>query len=445
MASPNVLSPRVVRPETRQQRVTRSPSQPFGLIWKPWQIQPCGIFPVFPGETMTSQMVQFQFWTDPLKANLKNTPWTMEYFSYYVKFRDLPGWEVATDGPGKDLVDMIESDESISSLADADGNAWTYCAPGGVDFLLEATKRVVEVYFREDGQAWDKATVDGVPLAAVRPPANRDVMNKLAAATVVDNLTQVPNNFGSEWWQALQDMAAHKELLSDGSTNEVSMDYEDIVRASGGRAVVRNPDREDLHVPELLGYVRHWGYPVNTVEPSTGTPAVAFGSRIKQAQRKMFRFPEFGWICNYVLLRPKVFWKNQEGLFAGMMQQRGEWMMPYRDHATSQGFLSIDDTNGPLKTVMTTDENYMVDLRDLFAGGEQFLNYAPAAANDAVVTLPEADYDRDYPTSTDVMAVFSNTTDGRIRANGVVDISFKTFPPIVGTGQPTGRVLQDWA
>lgn len=446
MASPNVLSPRVIRPHTRAMpRVTRSPSQPFGLIWKPWQIQPCSMLPVVAGETLTSLMVQCQFWTDPLKAVLKNTPWTFEYFTYYVKFRDLPGWETATDGIGKDLVDMIESGESIAGHQDADGNAWTYCPPGGVDFLLEATKRIVEVYFREDGQAWNAATADNVPLAAIRPPSSKDVMYKLGELPI-DVKTEVPPTFGSEWWQALQDMATAKELLSDGTTSTVSMDYEDIVRASGGRAVVRNPDREDLHVPELVAYARHWDYPVNTVEPSTGVPAVAFGHRLRQKMSKAYRFSEFGWLCSYVLARPKVFWKNQEGMFAAMMQDRTNWFMPAEDLQTAQGFLAVGNGTGPLKATMdTANQDYMVDLRDLMRGGEQFLNYAPVATSDAVVTLPEVDFDRDYPTATDVMAVFSDTTNGRIRANGVVDASLRTAPPIVGAGQPTGRQLTEWA
>lgn len=429
MASPRVLNPVVQRPSTRDvQRVTRQPSTPFSLIWKPWQIQPCAFFPVLPGESLTSMMLQMQFWTDPLKATLKNTPWVFEYFSFYVKFRDLPGWESSADGLGRDLIQMIESAESLAANQDADGNAFTYCPPGGIDYCLEALKRVTEVYFREDGQAWDKMTVDGVPLAHAHFGTRRDVLERLTTAAAEDRRVAMPTHVGGELMQAYMDYAAQR----NASNAELqAMDYEDIVRSAGGRAVVRDVDREDLHVPELLVYSRHFDYPVNTVEPSTGVPAVAFGHRVKQQMRKAFRFGEFGWIMCCVLVRPKVLWLNQQGLFAAMMQSRTDWFMADDDPDRDSHFVTIDDATGPLKAIMDTpNTDYTIDWRNLLWSGEQFVNYAPAQASDAFVTLPEADTDRDYPTATDVMAVFSDTTNGRVRSNGIVDIAVKTYPVV---------------
>ena len=426
MASPRVLTPPVQRPFTREgARPTRSPSTPFGLIWKPWVIQPCALFPVLPGETLTSMRLDLQFWTDPILSALKNTPWTFEYFSWYVKFRDLPGWESSADGLGRDLIQMIESAEDLSSNADADGNALTYCPPGGIDFTLEALKRVTECYFREPGQAWDKMTVDGLPVAHAFPGRRRDVMDRLSTASAEDRRVAMPSYVGGLIYEAYQDYAATR---NDASGDLPSMDYEDFVRAAGGRAVVKSSDRDELHVPELVAYTRLFYYAVNTVEPSDGVPAVAFGKRVKQAMRKAYRLPEFGWILCAVLLRPKVFWKNQEGLFADMMQTRGNWFVSSDDFDSDAHWITIDDATGPLKATMDAgNADYTVDLRSLLWHGEQFLNYAPAAASDAVVTLPEADTDRDYPASGDILAPFVDSTNGRIRGNGVVDISVKSY------------------
>lgn len=428
MASPRVLNPIVERPSTRtEQRVTRQPKTPFGLIWKPWQIQPCGLFPVLPGETLTDMLVQLQFWTDPLKANLKNTPWVFEFMAYYVKFRDLPGWESSADGLGRDLVQMIESGESQAANQDADGNAWTYCPPGGVDYLYEAVKRITECYFREEGQAWDKQTVDGVPVAHAFFGKRRDVMDRLTTASAEDRRVAMPSYVGGSVLEAYQSYAAQRNAASG---ELLSMDYEDIIRSAGGKAVVRDSEREDLHVPELVAYARHFDYGVNTVEPSTGVPAVAFGHRMKvqMDRKKAYRLPEFGWIVPLVVCRPKVGWLNQQGLFAAMMQSRTDWFMADDDPNADSHWVTIDDATGPLKAIMDTpNTDYTIDWRSLMWDGEQFYNYAPSQSNDAFVTLPEADTDRDYPTSTDVMAVFSDTTNGRIRANGVIDCSFKTY------------------
>lgn len=428
MASPRVINPTVQVPGTRQERVTRSPSFPFGLRWKPWQLQPCGLIPVLPGETLTSMMLQMQFWTDPLVATLKNSPWTFEYFCFYTKFRDLPGWESSADGLGRDLIQMIESGEDLSANQDADGNTVTYCPPGGIDYLTAAIQRISEVYFREAGQAHSVAALDGLPLAHAFAGGRRDVMDRLTTASAEDRRAAMPAYVGGLVAEAYQNYAAQR---NDAAGDLLSMDYEDIIRAAGGKAVVRDVDREDLHIPELIAYSRHFDYGNNTVEPTTGVPAVAFGHRLKQQMRKAYRFPEFGWLVPVVLARPKVFWKNQQGSFATMMQTRASWFMPEDDNDSDAHWLTIDDAVGPLKALMDTpNTDYTIDLRSLLWDGEQFLNYAPSATYDAVVTLPEADCDRDYPTSTDVMAVFTDTTNGRITANGVIDCSIKTYPQV---------------
>lgn len=446
--SPHQYSATVTKPLSRQeQRVTRSPSMPFSLIWKPFQLQPCAFFPVFPGESLTSMMVQMQAWSDPLKAVLKNTPWTMEYFSFYTKFRDLPGYTEAEEGIGKELINMIESGADISAFADADGNAWTYCPPGGIDFLLAATTRIVETYFRDEGETFGGTAsewlLDGVPLVKAFARGRRDVLDKLTLLTDIEDRTvAMPATLGSAWLEAWQQLASQRD---DEASELPLMDYEDIVRASGGKVVVKNDEREDLHQPELLAYAREFTYGVNTVEPSTGVPSVAAGWRLKKQLRKAYRFPEFGWITCLVCVRPKVLYKNQQGMFASMMQDRDNWFMPWADAQSNKGHLTIGDEFGPLKAVMAAGNvSYVVDLHDLLTGGEQFVNYAPDSAKDAFVTLPEADTDRSYPTGTDAMAVFSDTTNGRLRGNGVVDISLKTMPTIKGVGLPEALTLGDW-
>lgn len=433
MASPRVINPQVMVGANRDgtQRPTRSPEVHFDLIWKPFQLQPCAVFPVLPGETLTRMTLQTQVWTDPLKAVLKNTPWHFEYYSFYVKMRDLPGWEDATDGLGKDLIDMFESNESISGSADADGNAWTYCPPGGVDFVLEATKRIVESYFRDEGHAWDKATVDNVPLVKLFGRGRRDVHDKLTLASAYGDRRE-PLDYDASGTITVDDIElAYREWAANIEGTAMAMDFEDWVKAAGGKVVVRNDEREDLHLPEDMAVLREFTYPTNTVEPTTGVPAVAAGWRLKKQAGKMYRFAEWGWVICYAVVRPKMLMLNQQGLYSAMMQTRDAWFPPNLDNRIYQPHLLIDDATGPLKALMDTpNSDYLIDLRDLLNHGEQFVNYAPAQASGAFATMPEADGDRFYPTSTDVMSVFSDTTNGRVRANGVVSCSFKSHPVV---------------
>jgi len=65
----------------------------FNLVTKPYQLQPFMIMPVLPGETLQNMMLQSQVWSDPLASGMKNIGWWCEYFFFYVKWRDLAGWE----------------------------------------------------------------------------------------------------------------------------------------------------------------------------------------------------------------------------------------------------------------------------------------------------------------------------------------------------------------
>lgn len=437
MASPRVISPqvRVESGRDRTERPVRKPSFPFNLKFKPWQLQPCFCAPVLPGETVMQSTLQVQAWSDPLAAVLKNTGWTFEYYQFYTRFIDLAGWEIATDGIGKDLQDMIVSDESISSYQDADGNAWTYCPPGGVDFLLEQTKRITEVFFRFGGEAWDERTLDGVPIVGAFPAGRRDVWDKLTLNSAYADRRQ-GLDFDASGTITVDDIAlAYKAYGAAMDGTVMDMDFDDWARAAGGKAPLgaQNVDREDKHLPEAMCHHRKWTYPTNTVEPSTGVPAVAVGWReeMKTERNQMIACPTWGWITGYIVVRPKVYYKNQEGLVAAMMQDRDNWFPPQLDARLYQPHLLIDDDTGPLKATMGAGNvDYWVSLCDLLRNGEQFLNYAPAAASTAVVTLPTSDGKRHYPSDADIMAVFSDTTNGRIRADGIVNLAIKSHPAV---------------
>ena len=117
MASPTSRSPRVsiASPYKNTERTTRRPQCPFNVQSKPFQIQPVMFHPVLPGETLKSLLLQSQVWSDPLDSALKSTGWWCEYNVFYIKHRDMPGYEVGSDGLGKDLIDMFVSNESIAS------------------------------------------------------------------------------------------------------------------------------------------------------------------------------------------------------------------------------------------------------------------------------------------------------------------------------------------
>jgi len=422
MASPTTRSPivSVASPYARTERNTRRPQHPFNVVQKPFQIQPIMFAPVLPGETLKSLLLQAQVWTDPLATTLKNTGWWCEYNVFYVKHRDMPGYEVGTDGLGKDLIDMFVNNESLSSHVDADGNAATYCPPGGVDFCKSALERVVDEYFRDEGEAWSVAEIDGIPICQIYGRGRSDAFEKLTlAGDYEDHRVPLDIDNDGEIYVGDEMNRAFNEWAVAHDAGLVDMTYEDWMRTYGGSAPNSDPDRVQYHRPEDLAYMRQFTYPTNTVAPSNGVPAVAAGWRVTQNLRKSYRFEEPGWLLVTQTIRPKVYLENQQGLVACMMQTRDSWLPAVLNHESTAGHLLIDDAQGPLKDIMTSD--YYINVRDLLLYGEQFINYAPSGPS--FMELPLATGTRRYAAATEVMEMFSDTTNGRVRADGMISLN----------------------
>jgi len=423
MASPTKRSPRVqmAAPYARQARGSRRPQHRFSLVTKPFEIQPFAIAPVLPGETLKMGMIQSQVWTDPLKT-LKNLGWWCEYHLFYVKHRDLMGYETTADGLGDAMVNMFLTNASLASFVDADGNIPTYCPPGGVDFTLSALRRIVEEYFRDEGEAWDVAkSTEGVPFAKIYGKGSSDWSEKLTPAGDYEDRRQNLDVDGDGEIYTNEVDRAYVEWAAMRDAGLMAMDYEDWLRAYGGSAVVGNVDRVDYHRPEDMAYFREFTYPTNTVEPTTGIPAVAAGWRVASRVNKAYAFPEPGWVIGLNVVRPKVYLGKQQGSIASMMQTRLSWIPPQLNDQLNVSHLLVPQDTGPLAATFTA-EDYWIDLRDLLNYGDQFVNYAITDIA-PFVDAPLATGSRRYPTEADAMAFFSNTINGRIRQDGVLSLT----------------------
>lgn len=424
MVSPTIKSPRVaIAPAyARSERQQRRPQNPFNVQTKPFQIQPVMFHPVLPGETLKTVLIQAQVWSDPLASVLKNTGWWCEYNIFYVKHRDLPGYETAVDGLGKDLVDMFVSNESLAGHAAGAAVPWTYTPAGGVDFVSPALTRVVEEYFRDEGETASAFHIDNVPICQIYGRGRSDAFDKLTLSSDYEDHRVDLDADGDGTIHVGDEMnRAFNEWAAMHDAGVMDMTYEDWMRTYGGRAPNTDTDRVDYHRPEDIAYARQFAYPTNTVEPTTGVPAVAVGWRVAHNLRKAYRFDEPGWLLVTQTVRPKVYLGKQEGLVASMMTTRDAWLPAVLHDESTVGHLLIPEGTGPLGTVSTTaNDDYMVSIRDLLLYGEQFVNYAPAGAG--FVDLPASSGQRRYADATQAMALFTNTTTGRFRADGMISL-----------------------
>lgn len=434
MVSPTRRSPTVslAAPYQRTERTTRRPQHPYNIQTLPFLITPVMLAPVLPGETLTGLMLQAQTWSDPLAGTLKNTGWWNEYNVFYVKHRDMPGWEIGVDGLGKDLIDMFVNNESLLPEHIQGGNVRWGAAPNGVNFVLPAMQRVVEEYFRDEGEtagayAYAAAShpgLQGYMKAQIYGRGRDDMAQKLTLASAYEDHRQKLDIDGDGQIYVGDEMnRAFTEWAAAHDAGLITMTYQDWMRTYGGEADHgTEPDRVDQHRPEDIDYTREFTYPTNTVEPTTGIASVAVGWRTAYAYRKKHRFEEPGWILVTQTVRPKVYLGNQAGLMASMMTDRNAWLPAVLNAESTVGHRTFAETDGPFSVPFAV--SYMTDMRDLFLYGEQFINYAMVGGTTpGFPALPTATGQRRYMDDASIDNLFSAPATGVIRSDGMISLS----------------------
>jgi len=396
-------------------RVTRSPNIPFYVRHRAFDITPFMVHPILTGESLTNILWQSRAVTKPVTSPLIG--WWMEYYFFYVPLRALD--KKAGDKAYENM--LLDFNEEVADTATAN-TATFHPANAGHDYLTKAYDLIVEKYFRDEGEAALDFHIDNIPLCQVYGRGRSDVFDKLTlAADYEDHRVKLDADDDGEIYVGDEMQRAFNEWAAAHDAGLVDMTYEDWMRTYGGRSDAgTEPDRVDFHRPEDIAYVREFTYPTNTVEPSTGVPAVAVGWRVASNLRKSFRFTEPGWILVTQTVRPKVYMGNQQGLVASMMQTRDTWLPAVLNAESTVGHLAIPETAGPLAAVMA--ESYMLSIRDLLLYGEQFVNYAPAGLP-GFMALPTAAAVRRYAGAAEVMGMFADEVNGRFRADGMISLN----------------------
>lgn len=393
-------------PVNQQGRTIRRPQHTWAIKSKPWQIQPICIAPVLPGETMRNLLFQSRVVSKPLKNPLIG--WHCEYYWFYIKHRDL------TD---RDLfVSMVlDSTTSLTSLHLA-ANPKYYHYANSVPWVKLCLDRVVEEFFRDEGEAITVATIDGVPIASINQES------WLHSAILSSDLTAIDINLsdagspGGAAVGAREIDAAMRQWEFLRANNLTTMDYEQFLATYGVR-----PTREDLHIPELLRFVRQWQYPSNTVEPTTGAPSSALSWAIAERADKDRFFREPGFIFGVSVVRPKVYRRQQDGSAIGIMDNAFAWLPAILADDPATSLRLVTGGTGPLKTLLPATD-YVVDVKDLLVYGDQFLNFDPGVGAGADVTdnslidLPGAALStaKRYASSADADALFAAASPANI-------------------------------
>lgn len=397
-------------------RRNRYPKHNFQVRHAPWTIQPFMIAPVIPGETLTRALYQSRCVTDPIRNPLIG--WWIEYYFFYVKLRDLAERDILTEM-------MLDPTQSVASLNSA-ASVPTYHSATSPDFVQMCLRRVVEEYFRDEGETYDAGgvgLVGGMPIAkAIGPKSNwlDSVALDTALAAKADNDLQNPNDTsvdGMAQYQAAYDRMRQMRM--------VDMTFDEWLETFG----VRVRTDEQQHIPELLRYHREWSYPSNTVEATTGVPssAVSWATADRIDKDRYFREP--GFILGVTIARPKIYMSGQKSAATELMANAESWMPALLGENPWSSLRKVIATDGPLRGFGVSPANdYWVDLRDLFLYGDQFVNFALTETDAGLVALPKTGMQKHYVTAADREALFMASAKSLVRQDGVVDLTIKGPP-----------------
>lgn len=360
-------------------RRTRRPKHNFAVEPHLFEIQPCLIAPVLPGETLKHLTLQSRCVTPNLDSRTVGS-W-LEYYIFYVPFRLMPD---ATN-----LVAMfVDPSTTLSATSAA---AYNYYDGRGYNFVAQCLEVVTQEWFRREGESWSAYVI-----RANRPAASIGVdtlIDSLIDTTVIPDGGAVAGNVDD--LTRAQMVLAYRRTLAEMGGGGGDMDYEEVL-ASYGATLKAIKQRER---PELLRYIRDWTYPANTVEPSTGVPKTVASWAVTDRAEKRRKFNEPGFIFGVQVIRPKVYFANQTGHGASMLDRAQRWLPPIMDEmGIERSLAEFTSAQGPFgKSAGGFTNGYWLDVRDLFNYGDQYIDYT-TAANFNAIALPAVDQNWRYPT-----------------------------------------------
>lgn len=395
----------------KQPRVTRSPKHPFNLKSRPFEIVPFMIAPVLPGETLDSAFLQSSVVSDQINNRLIG--WWKEYHLFYVPIRAL------TQGPTNQIEEehmnsmFLDPTYNMTANYPASANVTSYYTfKGGVYWPSMLLEYIAQRWFRDEGETtlpyWDD-----YPIAQID---QGNVFHSLKEESALADDTELPGVDEQEELDILPGFTTHYaqwELMRDQGMTDLS--YKDYLRSYG----ITPPkdiivDAEDV-VPsieaEKIASFRKFTNP--TLAPQQGeaeSTSVVYWRCAERVTKRML-FTEPGFLFGVTVTRPKIYLGNQKGSASGLLSTAFAWLPAVLNNYGYSSLLEGLDsaTDGLLQG---GDEDYWLDIKDLFIHGEQFVNHTMSAAANHGVALPVAsNLDKKYLTEAMMNSLFA-VTDG---------------------------------
>lgn len=352
----------VVQETPQNRRRIRSPRHSFNVSFLPWQIQPFMIAPVLPGETMSNLLLQGSARSDALLSD--QLGWWFENYFFYVKHRDLKE---------RDLVTQMHLDPAtnVASLRAQNRDSFTGTFGGGVNWTRLALERIVEEYFRDEGEGVYDFVISGEAIASM------NIKNFMESAIFDSDVPQHDERLPGEYPE-LPDQgippgmeAAYEHWQSMRAMQLTTATFEDYLK-SFGVSPAKELQVEEIHRPELIRYIREWVLPQVKYDTSTGSAAPQVVVNMAERADKDRFFAEPGFIVGLVVARPKMYLNSIKGSGVGMMDNAYAWLPAVLSDEPYTSLKKFAANTGP---VPDAQEAYWVDIKDLFMHGDEFKTF----------------------------------------------------------------------
>jgi len=401
-----LINPLAAQRAPKVGRAMRRPVHRWNLRAQPWQIQPCMIAPVIPGESLKNAVLQARVVSDPVKNRLIG--WWHEYYFYYVPFRAMS----IADELTQMVVDPEWTTDAISSDV-AVPNHYFY-GRHSINFVKECLDAIVKYDFRKPDYT-GVHEIGGLPIATINNESwTNSLINEQAVQDWDVAVTDGPDANSSLDASEVEVAMQQYELLR--SNGLIEMTYEDYLKTYGIRGRVVQKTEE--FTPELLRYVRDWQYPSNTVDGEGNVSSAVSWSVAERIDKDRF-FKEPGFIFGVTISRPKIYLGRQVGAAASMLDTIRAWLPKVMTNDPYTSLKGFANGEGPLETGFadtapaladaTPTQGYYADVRDLFLYGDQFVFNSTAYT----APLPAVDGNLQFATAGEYDKLFVEQTGTR--------------------------------
>lgn len=388
----------------------RNPIHTWNNRFLPWQMAPCLIAPVLPGETLKNAVGQARVVSDPVANRLIG--WWHEFYLYYVPLLSM-GDETFQEHM-KDMLLVPGFDAQAAGITSNVANADTgFNGRNQIDWTLLALQAVQKADFLNQNEidSGFAPTINGLPAAAVNSKNWTDSV--LAASEMQEHDFDVDDGSDDVLQASEVDFAMQQyELLK--MHGMVDMSYEDYLRSFGVRGAVTREEKKPE--PELIRYVRDFSYPANTVDAQGNVnSALSWSMSVRADKDRFFRHP--GFIVGFEVARPKIYMSGITGQAAHALMGLADWLpavlrddplTSLKPFAHGEGPLAAGPDDGS-----AGNQGYYVDLRDLLLYGDQMHTSGSAYTT----ALPRADLERRFATLTEAYALFSEAEPGTAKTD----------------------------